>query len=657
MGVEVVDSDLAQLSIDKVTEVGKSFLHENGKLDKDPVYNNPIEVDSHSEEPEEEEENGAFDPHFPKDVVDEWPAPKQIHSFHFIRYRFYEDPAIKGKLDQADKEIQKWNKARFKLTDELKAKRAERSEMLSQVRALNVDFEQFKMILDEKKREIEPLQQALGKLRNNKDVDNRLSLCASEEELDFIIHSLQYRIQHESISLSEEKRILKEIKHLEGTREKVIANATLRSKIQDSLGQKEDIQDQVKLMGVDLTGVRKEQHAVWSKKKQIKDKLDETEIKIESLQNELKAVTLKRDKAFENIQELRKQSDQGNSHFYQSRTIAHNAKLLAAQKDIKALEELSTAEVEKFMAFWNGNKAFRDDYEKRILPSLDSRLLSRDGRIRNPDEKPLVAPEKPVDSETETILRPGVRQPKEEAKSGPQPDAKLAKKSPKDAETIAMESNPLSDIRVVAEEILVSGKLQKNKEVDAAKLKELKREEEIEREKKAKKKAAGSTNAVNSEELIEAVAQDSEPEKVDVNTDAPVPATLSMKGKVPKENTSRYRNRTKRTESLPKAILKRKKSMNHWIWTAPAVVVVLWQKLVNFVLCIPMKDGPETHKLPGGFGPGLDRVLLTVIFSQAWPNMKYGFKCFIQGRPKFLSPTCPAWTKKGCRTTLQFSTQ
>ncbi|PPS20428.1 hypothetical protein GOBAR_AA00158 [Gossypium barbadense] len=111
IGVEVVDSDLAQLSIDKVIEVDKSFLHENGKLDKDPVYNNPIEVDSHSEEPDKEEENGAFDPHFPKDVVNEWPAPKQIHSFHFIRYRLYEDPAIKAKLDQADKEIRKWNKA------------------------------------------------------------------------------------------------------------------------------------------------------------------------------------------------------------------------------------------------------------------------------------------------------------------------------------------------------------------------------------------------------------------------------------------------------------------------------------------------------------------------------------------------------------------
>jgi hypothetical protein len=58
---------------------------------------------------------------------------------------------------------------------------------------------------------------------------------------------LQYRIQHESIPLTEEKQILREIKQFEGTREKVIANAAMRAKIQDSMGQKEAIQDQVKV--------------------------------------------------------------------------------------------------------------------------------------------------------------------------------------------------------------------------------------------------------------------------------------------------------------------------------------------------------------------------------------------------------------------------
>lgn len=61
------------------------------------------------------------------------------------------------------------------------------------------------------------------------------------------IKSLQYRIQHESIPLSEEKQIIREIKQLEGTRDKVIANAAVRAKIEDSLGEKEAIQDQVKV--------------------------------------------------------------------------------------------------------------------------------------------------------------------------------------------------------------------------------------------------------------------------------------------------------------------------------------------------------------------------------------------------------------------------
>jgi len=61
------------------------------------------------------------------------------------------------------------------------------------------------------------------------------------------IYSLQYRIQHESIPLTEEKQLLREIKQLEGTREKVIANAAMRTKLQESMGQKEAIQDQVKV--------------------------------------------------------------------------------------------------------------------------------------------------------------------------------------------------------------------------------------------------------------------------------------------------------------------------------------------------------------------------------------------------------------------------
>ncbi|XWS28012.1 hypothetical protein CRYUN_Cryun25bG0029400 [Craigia yunnanensis] len=170
----------------------------------------------------------------------------------------------------------------------------------------------------------------------------------------------------------------------------------------------------------------------------------------------------------------------------------------------------------------------------------------------------------PVPSETETIPKPSVRQPKEEAKSSPQPDTKLPKKVQKDAETKVIESKSSPENGVVAEkEISGSSKLQKDTSADK------------EREKKAKK-AAASTAAANPEVPTEAVADASEPEKVDdVNADAPVPAPFSLKDKVQKENIIRYRNRTKGSESLPRAILKRKKSINYWIWAASTALVVL----------------------------------------------------------------------------------
>ena len=52
--------------------------------------------------------------------------------------------------------------------------------------------------------------------------------------------------------MSEEKQLLRDIKQLEGTREKVVANAAMRAKIQDSMVQKEALQDQVKVRNLEL---------------------------------------------------------------------------------------------------------------------------------------------------------------------------------------------------------------------------------------------------------------------------------------------------------------------------------------------------------------------------------------------------------------------
>ncbi|KAJ6298131.1 hypothetical protein OIU76_019295 [Salix suchowensis] len=193
---------------------------------------------------------------------------------------------------------------------------------------------------------------------------------------------------------------------------------------------------------------------------------------------------------------------------------------------------------------------------------------------------------------------------KEDPKPTPQKDAlpsqKVQKETTKTELKTTIEHSDIVDKEVSGLEIL-----QKNssaeKEVDEAKLKEMKREEEIakakqamerkkrlavkaaakaaaraqkdaekklkEREKKLKKKAAATVP----EEPAEAVAEAAEPEMVEVNDEVPVP----VKEKVRKENTLRPRNRPRGPDSLPKAISRRRKSTNYWIWAAPAALVVL----------------------------------------------------------------------------------
>lgn len=298
------------------------------------------------------------------------------------------------------------------------------------------------------------------------------------------------------------------------------------------------------------------------------------------------------------------------------------AKELAAKKDVEALRDLSDTEVSKFISFWSNSKAFREDYERRILPSLDMRQLSRDGRMRNPDEKPLLVVEStPI--EAEVVPRANIKQQDKNVKLAKEDSHPVASsiqtsqkeknvKQQKDGTNKKKEAvlKPTDDID--EEEYFVTEKLPKDapklSEVDEVKLKEIKREEEMakarlaqerkkklaekaaakaavkkqkeaekkekEREKRLKKKAssAGVTDPAESEEQTEAEATDlAEPEKLEeaVETQAP------LKTKDRKENAMRYRKRSKGGDLLPKVLLKRKKATNYWYWAAPAAALAV----------------------------------------------------------------------------------
>ncbi|KAL0835251.1 hypothetical protein Bca101_087140 [Brassica carinata] len=478
---------------------------------------------------------------------------------------------------------------------------------------------------------MEPLQQALGKLRGNDGGSARgPAICSSEEELNNMIYSYQYRIQHESIPLTEEKQLLKEIRLLEGTRDKVIANEAVRAKIKESMGQKDDIQGQVKLMGAGLDGVKKERQAVSARINQLSEKVKATKDEIQVLENELKTASEKRDKVYSNIREIRKQRDEMNSGFYQGRNVLNKARDLAAQKNIDELEALAYAEVERFVSLWCSKKKFREDYEKRILASLDARQLSRDGRMRNPEEKALVTPEAPPVAKVPKAM--AKQQPEEEPVSAPESDAAhVAQKTEKAKNALKVKNAVVDDDE---DELYGLGKPQKEEEkkIDEATVREMRKQEEIakaklamERKKKQAEKAAAKAakraqmeagkrekKAISVLSLCSLLfafslsiliilhlfvccrserrkprraltprseeVPDAEKEEIEAQVEE-----KPQKEKALKEKPIRNRIRSRGgPETLPRAILKRKKSTNYWLWAAPAALVVLMLLVLGY---------------------------------------------------------------------------
>jgi hypothetical protein len=127
----------------------------------------------------------------PKDAVEEWPEPKQTYSFYFVKIRSFEDPKLRAKLEQADKDFQNKIQARSKIFEAIKAKKTERSSIISELRPLSAENKQYNEAVNEKLKEMEPFRNRLGKFRdeNNAMRAESAGLCSSVEELEQTVFS------------------------------------------------------------------------------------------------------------------------------------------------------------------------------------------------------------------------------------------------------------------------------------------------------------------------------------------------------------------------------------------------------------------------------------------------------------------------------------
>ena len=320
-----------------------------------------------------------------------------------------------------------------------------------------------------------------------------------------------------------------------------------------------------------------------------------------------------------------------NTSYFQYRAVLNIAKELASKKDRAGLEEFSQNEVEKFMSLWKSNTEFREEYEKRNLPYLFNRQLSKDGRMRNPDEKPPVLDEvanldssirkenskkeivhpKPQQNLPENDSLDLERASKENYKqvTGSTKGIKIMQPidSQNDRKTISKKDEP--DLSSAAGLILEDISTAKD-EADAVLLKEKRREEEIakaklamerkkrqaektqakaaakaqkeaekklkEREKKARRKAATSSALTPEGEPSTQMETASGADEMETEMNE---ALVQQKGDETKEKPRQRKKdvstRSKGKPYFPKSALKKKQSFPSWVWVGLIVLLVL----------------------------------------------------------------------------------
>lgn len=129
MGVEIlganitskhveVDGDKTNFSTEMDGKTLSNMGHELDEPTKTGSMESSIEINGMAKETD-----NLVNSNIPKDVVDEWPAPKKFHTFYFARVRLYEDPKIKENIEKAENHLQKMSDDRTKIFDKLKTKR------------------------------------------------------------------------------------------------------------------------------------------------------------------------------------------------------------------------------------------------------------------------------------------------------------------------------------------------------------------------------------------------------------------------------------------------------------------------------------------------------------------------------------------------------
>lgn len=260
----------------------------------------------------------------------------------------------------------------------IQMKRSNKEQMIERLRAARQEERAFREAIKSKRQEMEPVQLTLNRVKN----------ATSVEEFDEKIYQMQYRIEHESMPLREEKQLLRDMKVMKLNRDQLSAITGSHSELEEAFHHIDKIQERSKLLGQELDNLKKQAFQAERNVQGIQKEFVALNSDLRQLQDEWNDADSVRQEAYEALKALKKQEYERNIEFHQTRSNIQSARQYALSGQREALDKLCSNQVERIMEIWNKNVEFRKEYVKDNERSILKRLGTLDGRSLGPDEEP-----------------------------------------------------------------------------------------------------------------------------------------------------------------------------------------------------------------------------------------------------------------------------
>ncbi|CAN4124887.1 unnamed protein product [Withania somnifera] len=267
--------------------------------------------------------------------------------FYFlIRMPRFDDEKIREHIKVAESNVDEKTQHRDAIRQKIQNKRANCQTHGAEFEAVKAQERDARKQVRTKRADISTLQDMIDKAKN----------AVAVGEIDNRICNMEHIIGHETVSLKEEKLLIREIKQLKQLRGQLSSNIGNQDEVQKFLDERDANEEQLRALKKELDNLKVKVSKAETIAMAASRKFEDESRKLKELQAQFKAADDIRQEAYEELRNLKKDC------------------------------------MRRYMELWNKNDEFRKDYIRCNTRSTVRRFGTMDGRTLGPDEEPTFLP-------------------------------------------------------------------------------------------------------------------------------------------------------------------------------------------------------------------------------------------------------------------------